>query len=99
MTSPAPSTLAERVLAAIVRDAEQRESMLGDLREEFARLSARVGHGRAVRWHFRQSLGIAVRYGVMRTLRRKPPTRWITLADAEPQGLWWSGVSRDIRYA
>lgn len=96
---PAPSRLAEGVLTAIVRDADQRESMLGDLREEFARLCARVGVKRASRWHFRQSLSIAVRYGVMRAMRRKPPVRWITMATQEADGSFWSGATRDLLYA
>src|SRR6186997_3398169 len=99
MDSPAPSKLAERVLAFVVRNDDQRDSMLGDLREEWARLSQRIGASRATRWHLRQSLGIAVRYGVIKMLRRKPPIRWITLAEAEPAGPWWSGLSRDVRYA
>ena len=90
---------AEYVLSTVVRDSELRESVIGDLREEFARLSARVGRAKASRWHLRQSLGIAVRYGVMRALRRKPPVRWFTTADLEPQGPWWTGALRDLRYA
>ena len=35
----------------------------------------------------------------MRLLRRKPPVRWITTADLEPQGPWWTGTARDLRYA
>ena len=97
--SPVPSKLAEDVLTLIVRDPDQRESMLGDLREEFARLSGRVGAAQAARWHLRQSLSIAVRYGVIRVLKRKPPMRWISLASLEPEGPRWSGLSRDVLYA
>ena len=32
-------------------------------------------------------------------LRRKPPVRWISLAAAEPEGPWWSGLTRDVLYA
>jgi putative ABC transport system permease protein len=96
--SPAPSKFAESALSLVVRDAEQRDSIIGDLREEFARYSRRAGYARAARWHLRQSLSIALRYGVTRLLRRKPPVRWITLADAEPEGPWWSGLTRDFRY-
>ena len=99
MNTSAPSRLAERVLTLVVRDVDLRESMLGDLREEFARLSSRAGAARASRWHLRQSLGIAFRYGMMRALRRKPPVRWFTTADLEPQGPWWTGMMRDLRYA
>src|SRR5687768_117113 len=96
MTSP--STFAERVLSTIVRDADLRESILGDLREEHARLVRRVGVARAYRWHRRQGLGIAVRYGFVRLLRRKPPVRWISIASEEPATGRWLGF-RDFRYA
>ena len=91
--------LAEQILSVVVRDSELRESIIGDLREEHARYAQRVGPLRASRWHFRQCARIAVRYGVTRALRRKPPVRWITLAASEPDGPWWSGVPRDVRYA
>ena len=91
--------IAEFVLSTVIRDTELRESIIGDLREEFARLSARIGKTRASRWHLRQSLGIALRYGTMRALRRKPPVRWITTADLERHGPWWTGAMRDVRYA
>ena len=97
--SPAPSRFAERVLTAVVRDGELRESMIGDLREECAKYARRAGQAAASRWHLRQSLGIAARYGMMRMLRRKPPVRWISLAAAEPEGPWWSGLTRDVLYA
>jgi putative ABC transport system permease protein len=92
-------TLAEYVLSTVIRDNELRESMLGDLREEAARYARRFGASRASRWHLRQSLGIAVRYGVMRTLRRKRPIRWISIASMEPEGPWWTGLTRDVWYA
>ena len=91
--------LAEQLLSVVVRDQEQRESIVGDLREEHTRHALRFGASRASRWHFRQSLSIAVRYGFVRLLRRKPPVRWITLAAVEPEGPWWSGLPRDVRYA
>ena len=90
---------AEQLLSIVVRDPEHRDSILGDLREESARYARRFGKTSATRWHFRQSLSIAMRYGFTRLLRRKPPVRWISLADAEPDGPWWSGLPRDIRYA
>jgi putative ABC transport system permease protein len=97
MTNPSP--FAERVLSLVVRDPEWREGVIGDLREERAKLARRVGESRARRWHRRQCLSITVRYGLMRLLRRKPPVRWITTADLEPQGRWWTGAARDLQYA
>jgi predicted permease len=91
--------LAEQLLSAVVGDSEHREAILGDLREEHARQVRRVGLGRATRWHLRQSVGIAFRYGLFKLLRRKPPARWITIAEHDTNTRWWSGLSRDVLYA
>jgi putative ABC transport system permease protein len=98
-TSSAPSTSAERLLSLVVRDPEHRESVLGDLREEHVRLARRIGAAKATAWHRRQSIDIAIRYGFARLLRRKPPTRWITLAMQDTDGRRWSGGTRDLLYA
>ena len=65
---------AERVLSVVVRDDDHRDAIVGDLREEHARQARRLGVEGATRWHLRQSLSIAVRYGVGRVFRRTPPT-------------------------
>ena len=96
MTSP--SSFAEGLLAIVVRDPASRDAVIGDLREEHARAVARFGAARARRWHTRQSLGIAVRYGVARLLRRKPRVRWIAMANEAPESLRWIGP-RDVLYA
>ena len=89
---------AEQLLSVVVRDGEHRESIMGDLREEYARQARRLGAVRATRWHLRQSAGIAMRYGMARLLRRKPPVRWIAIANDEPSSNRWIG-SRDVLYA
>ena len=91
-------TFAERLLSTVIRDPEHRESITGDLREEHARQVRRVGLERATRWHLRQSAGIAVRYGMARLLRRKPPVRWIAIANDEPASNRRIGP-RDLLYA
>jgi putative ABC transport system permease protein len=91
--------VAEHVLSTVIRDTELRESIIGDLREEHSKYVRRAGVAKAARWHLRQSLGIAVRYGVTRMLRRKPPIRWISIASIEPAGPWWTGLTRDVLYA
>lgn len=93
------SQFGERLLAMVIRDPDQRDAIIGDLIEERSRLARRAGDARASRWHARQCLSIAFRYGATRLLRRKPPVRWIALADAEPDGPWWSGLMRDVLYA
>jgi putative ABC transport system permease protein len=90
---------AERALSIVIRDIELRESIIGDLREEHAKYARRAGVAKAARWHLRQSAGIAVRYGLTRMLRRKPPIRWISIASMEPEGPWWTGLTRDVLYA
>ena len=90
---------AERVLSVVVRDDDHRDAIVGDLREEHARQARRIGVEGATRWHLRQSLSIAVRYGVGRVFRRTPPTRWISIASMEPEGSKWKGLSRDFFYA
>ena len=91
---------AEQLLSVVVRDGEHRESIMGDLREEYARQVRRLGAARATRWHLRQSAGIAMRYGMARLLRRKPPVRWIAIADVRARtDRWWIGLSRDVLYA
>lgn len=91
--------LAEGVLSAVIRDQEHREALLGDLREEHARQVRRAGAARAGRWHLRQSLGIAARYGTARLLRRKPPVRWIAMASDDADRSGWPLGIRDLRYA
>ena len=81
---------AEQMLSFVVRDEEHRESILGDLREEHARHARRVGIERATRWHLRQSVGIAFRYGIVKLLRRKAECYgWAT--GGEP----WDALAED----
>jgi putative ABC transport system permease protein len=91
--------LAERLLSVVVRDDDHRDAIVGDLREEHVRQVRRIGAERATRWHLRQSISIAIRYGVGRMFRRKPPVRWISIAAMEPEGSKWSGLTRDVFYA
>ena len=95
-----PSRFAERLLTVVVRDPEWRDGVIGDLREEHAKLVGRLGATRARRWHLQQSVGIAARYGVHRLLRRQtPPRRWLAAAAQDPDGSWTAGFSRDVLYA
>jgi len=53
-----PPALAERVLALSVPDEAWRDSILGDLREEFRVMLDTRGKGPARRWYWRQALAI-----------------------------------------
>ena len=57
MTSP--SQFAERVLTLVVRDPEWRDAVIGDLREEHAKPSARVGAARRLGAWPRDAVGPA----------------------------------------
>ena len=96
----APSRLAERVLAFVVRDPEWRDGVIGDLREEHAKLVGRIGVDGARRWHRRQGLAVAFRYGAHRLLRRgTPPRRWFAAVAHESDGSMAAGLTRDVLYA
>ena len=92
---PSPSKRAEQLLLWMVND----PAIVGDLREEYARHSRRVGVTKARRWHWRQAAGITCRYGVHRLFRRNPPQRWIAVAAEDPGASWHAGVLRDVLYA
>jgi putative ABC transport system permease protein len=77
-----------------------RDSIVGDLREEFAEL-ARTGRTRAARrWYWRQSAGIglrivATRLGAPRLARRS----WLASADVDSTTSWRVGLVRDALHA
>ncbi|MEO8682230.1 MAG: ADOP family duplicated permease, partial [Vicinamibacterales bacterium] len=100
MNTAAPSRFAERLLALVVRDREWRDGVIGDLREEHARQAVRVGAAKASRWHLQQTIGIAVRYGTHRLLRRSTrPRPWLAAATQESGASWRAGRWRDAQYA
>jgi putative ABC transport system permease protein len=101
MTRPStPPPLAERVLAAAVPDAQWRESILGDLREEFSALHARHGSMAARKWYWRQALTIGGRAVAARargtSMRRES---WTASVDVPDSAGWTAGLSRDVKYA
>jgi putative ABC transport system permease protein len=59
MSAPSPPALAERLLAITIRDAEWRDSILGDLAEEFAAVSTQLPSSAARRWYWRNALSLA----------------------------------------
>jgi putative ABC transport system permease protein len=54
-----PPRLAERLLALAFADPEWRDSVLGDLREEFVAACSQIGVSRARWWYWRQAIGLA----------------------------------------
>jgi putative ABC transport system permease protein len=95
-----PPLLAERMLRATVRDPEWREAITGDLREEFASALRAHGRGRAVRWYWRQTIPLAVRFVASRVLPAAAPARRrIRVADIEHTSALGSGWTRELRHA
>jgi hypothetical protein len=58
--TPAPPRLAERGLGLLEPDADWRDAILGDLREEFPIIAERHGAPYARRWYWAHALGIAL---------------------------------------
>lgn len=100
MTSPlpAPPAAAERLLRLTIRDAEWRDAVTGDLREEFVHLVRRLGPGAARQWYWRQAIGLGIRFTAARVVPRSAPRRWqVRDADMEPRRAWLP--ARDVLYA
>ncbi len=99
--SAAPPPLAERLLRRSVRDPEWRESITGDLREEFATIAGRRGVGAASRWYWRQTVPLAARFVAGRVVPSATPSRRrrVSVADLEGTSLLGSGWSREVRHA
>lgn len=95
----APPSGGERLLRAAIRDPEWCDAIVGDLAEEFARLQARAGAGRARRWYWRQAFSIAARVSAGRVLPGTAARRgWrpAVVDDIDRTGWAWL---RDVRYA
>jgi putative ABC transport system permease protein len=95
----APPMLAERVLAAAVQEADWRDSILGDLREEFVAMAASSGRSAARRWYWRQALAIGGRTLLARTPFTQRRRTWLTPPDPDRGSRWSVGLLRDARYA
>jgi putative ABC transport system permease protein len=93
-----PPRLAERLLASVLRDAEWRDSILGDLREEFVSLHRRAGRGPAHRWYWRNASAIGARMLTARTALGRRQQSWLSPADAPPSR-WNPAMIQDLRYA
>ncbi len=95
-----PPDWAERLLRATVRDADWRDAVTGDLREEFASLAASRGVAAARRWYCRQAVPLAARFAAGRIVPAlTPPRRRLTVADIERTSSLGSGWSRELRHA
>ncbi|MDP1572326.1 MAG: ADOP family duplicated permease [Vicinamibacterales bacterium] len=95
----APPPFAERLIRAAIRDAEWREAVTGDLREEFSALAARHGATIARRWYWRQAVALALRFAAGRLRPGAVRTRRWEIVEAEESRGWFSGLRQDVTYA
>ncbi|MEZ5419833.1 MAG: ABC transporter permease [Vicinamibacterales bacterium] len=100
MTTPAaPPAFAERLLRASVVDAEWRESITGDLREEYAAVTAARGAAAARRWYWRQALPLAARFLAGRVIPSATPARRrVSVADLERTERAGTAWTQELRH-
>ena len=99
-TGPTPPRVAERLLGITIADDEWRDSILGDLREEYVMIRNRSSRGSARWWYWRTAAGIGARgvssrFGV----RRSSFPSLAQSAELEGRSGWWIGFTRDLRHA
>jgi predicted permease len=95
VTSPPP--FAERLLAASIRDHDWRDSIVGDLREEFTTVREELGARQARRWYWRQAGAIGMHAFLKRGESR--PRRWVMPTETDDTRRWGTGMIRDLKYA
>lgn len=98
--TPAPPPFAETLLRLSVRDAEWRDAVTGDLREELAAVMAARGPAAARRWYWRQAVPLACRFAISRVVPGwRPARRRLAVADIEQTSTLGAGWSREVRHA
>jgi hypothetical protein len=98
--TPVPPPVAEALLRLSVRDAEWRDAVAGDLREELAAVAAARGPEAATRWYWRQAVPLACRFAISRIVPAwRPARRRLAVADIEQTSTLGAGWSREVRHA
>ena len=95
MGSAAPPRLASWIVASHVDEAE-RDEVLGDLLERFARRAASFGWGRARRWYWREALSFFWHVGRHRA--RSAAERLEGSLKMSTPGQVFSALVQDVRY-
>ncbi|MGE0042634.1 MAG: ADOP family duplicated permease [Vicinamibacterales bacterium] len=93
-----PPSAAERLLRWSIRDAEWRDAVSGDLREEFDAMVHRRGPAAARRWYWRQAASLATRFTAGRVVPGALPRRPWALAEVDESG-FGAGWLREFRHA
>jgi putative ABC transport system permease protein len=94
-----PPRLAERLVGASVRDHDWRDSIVGDLREEFVTARQALGDAAARRWYWRHALAISARALALRSGPRRRARVWEAPPDQAFDGSPLAGLTRDLRSA
>jgi putative ABC transport system permease protein len=89
-----PPSFAQRLLAAALTRAEYRDTILGDLHEEFGHVAMRTSPAHARRWYWREALRLGCRYA----LKRRAPNAAASPAPIAGDSLM-SMLVHDIRIA
>ena len=79
-----PPRLAERLLSASIPNDEWRDSIVGDLREEFVQKRQQLGPAAAGRWYWRQALSIGSSTLMARSKLMSRRRSWVTVPDPAP---------------
>lgn len=94
-----PPPLAERLLALTLSAEGWRDSILGDLREEFCVIRQQHGEVPARRWYWRHALAIGSRRLTSRFgAGRRGNRSWVMPPDPQSAG-WRAGFARDVQHA
>ena len=98
--STQPPRFAERLLGLSLPQQEWRDSILGDLREEYVMTRKQQGAGVAWRWYWAQAFSIGTRGLAARWRPRRPQEGGLSRsADIDARAGWLAGASRDARHA
>jgi putative ABC transport system permease protein len=100
MSQQWPPAFAERLLSLSVADVEWRDSIVGDLREEFTIEVARRGRRAARGWYWRQVIAIGSRAVASRLgAHRGRPRAWIAPPEPGERTNRLAGAFRDLAFA
>jgi putative ABC transport system permease protein len=94
-----PPRLAERLLATTIRDRDWRDSITGDLREEFQIVGEQRGGAAAQWWYWRNALTIGTRNVMTQINPHRKERAWVAPPDTGYGGNWRTGFTRDFRHA
>ncbi|MGQ0736527.1 MAG: hypothetical protein ACT4QD_23100 [Acidobacteriota bacterium] len=96
---PSPPWVADILLRVVTARTAWRESICGDLREEYVALADDRGFRSARAWYWRQALTLTARLAVARVGARRGAIRPFLASDGDERRRWRRGWSSDLVYA